>query len=67
MPLDQCIFIFLFFFIEAIVLCCRVDDDSGDGLNSKISSQLFPDRDYFVQIQTFDPKGGSFEFSITSW
>ena len=50
-----------------VLKMCRVDDDSGDGLNSKISTQLFPDRDYFVQIQTFDPKGGKFKFSITSW
>ncbi len=49
------------------VCICRVDDDSGDGLNSKISTQLFTDRDYYVQIQTFDSKGGKFEFSITSW
>ena len=45
----------------------RVDDDSGDSLNAKISTQLLPDRDYYAQIQTFDPKGGKFEFSITSW
>ena len=45
----------------------RVDDDSGDGKNAKISTPLLPDRDYYVQIQTFDPKGGKFEFSVTSW
>lgn len=45
----------------------RVDDDGGDGKNAKIVTQLLPDRDYFAQIQTFDPKGGKFEFSITSW
>lgn len=44
-----------------------VDDDSGDDKNAKISAQLLPDRDYYVQMQTFDPKGGKFEFSITSW
>lgn len=46
----------------------RVNDDgAGDGKNSKIVQKLMPDRDYFVQIQTFDPKGGKFEFSITAW
>jgi hypothetical protein len=45
----------------------RVDDDGGDGKNAKIVTKLLPDRDYFAQIQTFDPKGGKFEFSITSW
>ena len=49
------------------VIFLRVDDDSGDGQNAKISTQLLPDKDYYIQIQTFDPKGGKFEFSITSW
>ena len=46
----------------------RVNDDgAGDGKNSKIVQRLMPDRDYYLQIQTFDPKGGKFEFSITAW
>ena len=46
----------------------RVNDDgAGDGRNSKIVQKLMPDKDYFVQIQTFDPQGGKFEFSITAW
>ena len=46
----------------------RVDDDSvGDKKNAKIIQRLMPDRDYFVQIQTFSPEGGKFEFSITAW
>lgn len=46
----------------------RVNDDgAGDGKNSKIVQKLMPDRDYYLQIQTFDPKGGKFEFSITAW
>ena len=46
----------------------RVDDDSvGDRKNAKIVKRLMPDRDYFVQIQTFSPEGGKFAFSITAW
>jgi hypothetical protein len=46
----------------------RVNDDgAGDGKNSKIVQKLMPDKDYYLQIQTFDPKGGKFEFSITAW
>jgi len=45
----------------------RVDDDSGDRTNARIVEKLMPDRDYYVQIQTFDAKGGKFEFAITSW
>ena len=43
------------------------DDDAGDGKNAKIVCKLTPDRDYYLQIQTFHPEGGKFEFSITSW
>jgi hypothetical protein len=43
------------------------DDGAGDGKNSKIVQKLMPDKDYYLQIQTFDPKGGKFEFSITAW
>jgi len=43
------------------------DDDAGDGKNAKIVVRLTPDRDYFLQIQTFHPEGGKFEFSITAW
>ena len=43
------------------------DDDAGDGKNAKIVCRLMPDRDYFIQIQTFHPEGGKFEFSVTSW
>ena len=43
------------------------DDGAGDGKNAKIVKELMPDRDYFLQIQTFDPKGGEFEFSILGW
>ena len=43
------------------------DDDAGDGKNAKIVARLIPDRDYFLQIQTFHPEGGKFEFSITAW
>jgi len=43
------------------------DDDAGDGKNAKIVTRLTPDRDYFLQIQTFRPEGGKFEFSITAW
>ena len=45
----------------------RVDDDSGDKTNAKIVERLMPNKDYYLQIQTFDSKGGKFEFSITSW
>ena len=46
----------------------RVNDDgAGDGRNAKIVERLMPDRDYFLQIQTFHPEGGKFEFSITAW
>ena len=46
----------------------RVNDDgAGDGKNAKIVERLMPDRDYFLQIQTFHPEGGKFEFSITAW
>ena len=45
----------------------RVDDDSGDRTNAKIVERLMPDKDYYLQIQTFKPEGGKFEFSITSW
>ena len=43
------------------------DDDAGDGKNARIVCRLTPDRDYFLQIQTFHPEGGKFEFSITPW
>ena len=45
----------------------RVDDDSGDRQNAKVVERLMPDKDYYIQIQTFKPEGGQFEFSITSW
>ncbi|XP_064399570.1 zinc metalloproteinase nas-14-like [Halichondria panicea] len=45
----------------------KVDDDSGDRTNAKIVERLMPDKDYYLQIQTFKPEGGKFEFSITSW
>ena len=52
----------------SLPLSIRVNDDgAGDGKNSKIVQKLMPDRDYYLQIQTFDPKGGKFEFSITAW
>ena len=43
------------------------DDDAGDGKNAKIVIQLMPDRDYFLQIRTFNSVGGKFEFSIIGW
>ena len=46
----------------------RVNDDgAGDGNNALIVERLMPDRDYYVQFQTFHSKGGKFEFVITSW
>lgn len=43
------------------------DDGAGDGKNARIVERLMPDTDYFLQIQTFHPEGGKFEFSITAW
>ena len=43
------------------------DDGAGDGRNALIVERLMPDRDYYVQFQTFHPQGGKFEFVITSW
>ena len=47
---------------------CRVNDDgAGDGRNALIVERLMPDKDYYVQFQTFHSQGGKFEFVITAW
>jgi hypothetical protein len=43
------------------------DDGAGDGRNALIVERLMPDRDYYVQFQTFHSQGGKFEFVISAW
>ena len=42
------------------------DDNSGDNQNAKIEEALYPDKDYFIVVRTFEPKGGEFHVSITA-
>ena len=42
------------------------DDNSGDCMNAKIVEALHPDKDYYVVVRTFDPKGGEFHLSVTA-
>ena len=42
------------------------DDNSGDGCNAKIVEALHPDKDYFIVVRTFDPKGGECFVSVTA-
>ena len=42
------------------------DDNSGDGKNAKIEEALYPDKDYFIVVRTFEPKGGEFHLTITA-
>lgn len=54
-----------------LLMCITIlrvnDDGAGDGRNALIVERLMPDRDYYVQFQTFHPQGGKFEFVITAW
>ena len=42
------------------------DDNSGDCMNAKIVEALHPDKDYFIVVRTFDPKGGECHVSVTA-
>ena len=42
------------------------DDNSGDGQNAKIVEALYPDKDYFIVVRTFDPNGGEFHLSVSA-
>ena len=42
------------------------DDNSGDCMNAKIVEALHPDKDYYVVVRTFDPKGGKCHVSVTA-
>ena len=35
-------------------------------MNAKIVEALHPDKDYFIVVRTFDPKGGECHVSVTA-
>ena len=58
--------VFITLFIPGLDKYITSDDNSGDGNNAKIVEALHPDKDYYVVVRTFDPKGGEFYVSISA-